>query len=254
MPAPNAQFRLRGALPPWMASSKQIQRTTRPIKAVNPAMGSMLLGESANLDVGQSRRVTLVVVDEAARFPHGASLMKSLATVGAATVLASTPNGPGTEFSKLCMMQLKEPADRIKVLELGYESSPTHGRGRVWTIDDDGSITGKKGSGYWETPAFRLARKMLPSPKDWRENWLRDHDTSGLLVLNSNALANLRRGVKRPRIGMIVDGRFEETDRGRLYLWEEPNRNTNYVIGADFAQGVEASNTVLAILDRTTRS
>ena len=51
---------------------------------------------------------------------------------------------------------------------------------------------------------------------------------------------------------MLVDGRFEELDRGKLHVWEDPHPHTNYVIGGDFAQGVEKSNTVLAVLDRGT--
>jgi hypothetical protein len=244
-------------LPPWMMPGK-ITRTVRPIKTVCEARGSMILGESANIDVGQSRRVNLVVVDEAARFPHGGgTLLKSIASVGACTVLASTPAGPGTVFSKMCLKQTTEPSDRVKMLTLSYADSPTHGSGREWVIDEDGTITGTVGAGYWETPAFKLAREQTPSPRDWRENWLIGHDTSGLLVLNSTALGRLREGVRAPRIGRLVEGdtgltAFVEHDRGRLFLWEEPRTDTNYVIGCDFGQGVEQANTVLAVMDRGT--
>lgn len=259
-------------LPGWMVAPRQIHRTSKPIKAVNRAMGSWLVGESANVDVGQSRRVTVVVVDEAARFPHGGRMMKSLASVGACTVLVSTPNGPGTEFSRLCeKAQTAEGRKRTKLLTLHYADSPTHGRGRRWTLDEDGSVTGKKENGFWETPAFQLARAESVSPKDWRENWLIDHDTSGLLVLNSNAIAKLRRGVKRPKVGMVVEDvelgqygerppadlmksklRFEEGERGRLSVWELPRLDTTYVMGWDLSQGVERSNTVCAVMDRQT--
>lgn len=260
-------------LPGWMVAPRQIRRTSKPIKAVNPAIGSWLVGESANVDVGQSRRVTLAFVDEAARFPHGGRMMKSLASVAACTALVSTPNGPGTEFSRLCeKAETAAGRKRMKLLTLSYADSPTHGRGRRWTLDDDGSITGKKENGFWETPAFALARAESVSPKDWRENWLCDHDTSGLLVLNSNAIAKLRRGVKRPKIGMVVEDteltqlngwrppdvlaksklRFEETQRGRLSVWELPRLDTTYVMGWDLSQGVERSNTIGAVMDRQT--
>ena len=236
-----------------MCGPGQIGRTIKPIKAVNPPMGSRLLGESANVDIGQARRVTLVVVDEASRFPHAGQMMKSLQSVGGCTCLISTPNGPGTEFSKLCM-KANQPGgrERTKVLTLSYADSPTHGRGREWVIDDDGSITGKRGSGYWETPAFRLSRTQSPSPRNWRENWLIDHDTSGLLVLNSNAIAAMRKRIKPPIVGTLTDGEFFESDRGRLYLWEMPKLDGSYVLAWDFAQGVEASNTVGAVMDRNT--
>ena len=239
-------------LPPWMVPGK-ITRTLKPIKTICEARGTMILGESANEDVGQSRRVFVVVVDEAARFLHGGrTLMKSIATVGNCTVLASTPNGPGTAFSKLCLKQTANPSRQVKLLELSYADSPTHGKGRKWTIDEDGAITGTVGGGYWETPAFKSNREQAISAKQWRENWLISHDTSGLCVLNSSAISRLRQAVRTPRRGMLTDGKFHEINNGKLYVWLDPHPHTNYIIGGDFGQGVEQSNSVLAVMDRGT--
>tara|TARA_R110000803_G_C11989495_1_gene321996 strand:- start:50852 stop:52867 length:2016 start_codon:yes stop_codon:yes gene_type:complete len=251
--------------PQWMVPHKFRRVHGDKPQIGNPITKSNISGESSNDDLGQSQRKTVMFVDEVARFPKQKTLMKSIDSVGLLTLFVSTPNGPGTEFSKL-VRRAETPEGRkaIKLLRLGYEDSPTHGKGRKWTIDSDGAITGKANSGYWETPAFKTARIKL-SPRDWRENWLRDHDTSGLTVLDSVSISRLRPGCRRPVIGTLNHESlgFSEIASGRLNLWCEmeqyfsrgvttakrPSIMTNYVIGCDFAQGVEKSNTVLAVMD-----
>lgn len=249
------------SLPPWMLNARHLRRTHKPITLVNRKTGARVLGESSNENVGQSLRTTLTFVDEAARYPDGEALMRSIRSVSHAKILASTPAGPGSQFSKLRRhAETTEGRKAVKVVVLGYWNHPEKGLNRVWTIDRDGAVTGKSGSGYWETPAFQAERGQSVGPRDWRENWLIDHETSGLLVLDPNGLSRLRANVRSPVRGRLVKkGKvFSQDPRGRLLLWcglnmeGKPSVETNYVIGCDFAQGVEASNTILAVLDRTT--
>ena len=260
----------------WMYEPSLLRRTMRP--SYRSYRGSRLVGESSNQDVGQSLRTTLVFVDEASRFPYGDQIRKSLETVSACTVMVSTPSGPGTMFSQ-ARLAADSPDGRetSEVVTLGYWDHPHKGRGRQWLIDKDGSVTGQIGSGYWETPAFRFARAAPGiNARDWRENWLIDHETSGLLVLDSIAISRLRHSIVNPKRGTLdafnAIGHWYHTEAarldgikidklgkrakwlddldGNLYVWEKPSIQSNYVIGGDFGAGVEQSNTVLAVLDR----
>jgi len=228
----------------------------------NNVRGSRIMGETSNKDVGQSLRTNIIFVDEAARYPDGKALMKSIESVAAGVILASTPSGPGTEFSMLREKSLTpEGAEEISVCTLGYWDHPDMGQNRVLTLDDDGAITGKAGTHFWESPAFRVARARAPSIRDVRENWLIDHDTSGLLALDSNILSKMKLCCSLPKHTGDFDikgMRFLKNPDGRLKIWcdldkdGDPPWDDNYVQGADIAQGVDGSNTVLAVMSRTT--
>jgi hypothetical protein len=251
-------------LPDWMVSEErdiERRRGNEPL-IVNTARQSRIIGETSNKDVGQSLRTTITFVDEAARFPDGRALMKSIDTVSAGYLLASTPSGPGTEFSKLREKAMTpEGLGEITVCTLGYWDHPDMGKDRRIVCDSDGIVTGKAGSYYWESPAFRVARARATSPRDIRENWLIDHDTSGLLVLDSNTLAKLKGSLRPPRTTGTLDvknRRFHKDVDGKMKVWCEldkygdPPADDNYVIGADLSHGVDESHTAIAVMSRTT--
>mgnify|MGYP003135147922 CR=1 FL=1 len=250
-------------LPGWMVPDGSIER----LHGDNPFMGnkirgSRMLGETSNKDVGQSLRTTITFVDEAARFPDGRSMRKSIDTVSAGYIFASTPSGPGTEFTRMRRQaNTRDGSKVIDVVTLGYWDHPQMGQDRKLKQDRDGNVTGTSGKYYWETAAFKIARAESTGHHEIRENWLIDHETSGLGVLDENALAKLRRHCSEPLLRGEIDPKrqsFRETKDGRLLLWctlddwGSPNMDTNYVIGIDVAQGVDASNTIFAVLDRST--
>ena len=225
---------------------------------INRTNGARLIGHTSTENVGQSLRTMLTFVDEAARYPHAKTLLKSIESVGGISLLGSTPNGPGTVFSKLCVQsQTEEGGKALTRLSLMYYDHPQHGAGRTWTVDVDGHVTGVAGNGYWETPAFAMARASGDlTPRDWRENWLCDHDTSGIGVLDASSLGRMKRMTGPPTfVGSLVNGELIAHPDGRLRLWcklgqdGRPMRDRNYVIGGDFSAGVEAANTVFAVQD-----
>jgi len=255
-------------MPSWMLNMSHVTRRRGNNPAIiNEKMNTRIIGETSNKDVGQSLRTTVTFVDEAARFPNGKALLKSITSVSSAYILASTPDGPGTEFSKLCEhAATEEGSQRLTVCTLGYWDHPEMGLGREPVQDKTGEITGKTGAWYWETPAFSVKRDSTVSKRDLRENWLIDHDTSGLLVLDSNALSKMRRMTQEPfrRCRVVFpDGNandFELIDdpEGELSMWVDLDQNgkasleDNYIQSWDFSQGVEGSNTIGAILSRET--
>lgn len=253
-------------LPPWMIDLSAITRVRKPSFISYRVTGSRIIGETSTVNTGQSHRVSIALVDEAARFPHGETLQKSLDTVSAGQLWSSTPNGPLTTFAKLAKRAetAEGRAGGIRKFTLGYWDHPQKGAGRTWTIDRDGTVTGKADTGYWETPAFKVARARATSIKDIRENWLIQHDTSGLAVIDSNAISRARPACRIGRIGRLIPSQngegfeFLDDPNGRLTLWCEldengkPRADTNYVQGWDFGQGVEASNTIGEVMDRDT--
>ena len=80
-------------IPDWMVDRPTIKRRHKPSSIVYARLGTRMAGETSGKDVGQSFRTTMTFVDEAARFPYGDHLMKSIETVSVGKVLASTPNG-----------------------------------------------------------------------------------------------------------------------------------------------------------------
>jgi hypothetical protein len=265
-------------LPAWMFQHHQYS-STHMFRRYE-AMETEIVGESANEDLGQSSRKNLAFVDEAARFPYGEKLQTSIDSVAAAQVFCSTHNGPGTAFARM-LKHARTPAGRkhVRICTLAYWDNPTKGRGRVWTIDEDGTVTGIAGSGYWETPAFRVAFEKAESIRVIRENWLLLEAASGSLVLDSNAITRQRSGARKPDlVGTLhVEGMFDgdgllllsgdqianakktfrPDPKGKIKLWRplvngEPSRDRNYVHGWDFSLGVEGSNTPCMIMDRET--
>jgi len=247
-------------LPEWVIGPNDMDRVHGDAPLIlNRRNGSRLVGETSNKDVGQSLRTHLCYIDEAARFPDGRALMKSIDSIAAGYLFTSTPNGPGTEFSRM-RMHAAASKGAIKVFTLGYWDHPQIGLGRHKVCDHDGKITGKAGSWFWETPAFQAARARSTNYRDIRENWLIDHDTSGLLVLDSNAIARLRSTAVDPAARYEYEnGELVRARDGRLLLWmdldprtKRPPTTDNYVIGGDFAQGVDQSQSVLAVLSKKT--
>lgn len=265
-------------LPAWMFQRHRLERS-HMLMQYGPT-GSRLIGESANDDIGQSLRTTVAFIDEASRFPYQGSLQKSVESVAAGTVFCSTPDGPGTVFSQLrTKADQSDRQEHIKVATLGYWDHPQKGLGREFVIDHDGTVTGMAGKGYWETPAFKVARAKSTNARDYRENWLIDHETSGMIVLDLNAISMMRASARPPeaigtlRVAGMHDNNgilrlngdgianaqktFKADPKGRLRLWcklvnGEPARDRNYVLGWDFSQGVEGSNTVCEVMDRET--
>jgi len=252
-------------LPGWMIDEgRDIERRrgNEPLIMNSANNDAHIIGETSNKDVGQSLRTTVTLVDEAARFPDGRALLKSIDTVSAGYIYASTPAGPGTEFSQLREKAMTpEGSEEITVVTLGYWDHPDMGKGRELVCDTDGIVTGKAGSYFWESPAFRVARAKSTNPRDIRENWLVDHDTSGLLLIDSNSLAKMKGTLREPDIKGTFDPvhmTFQRNVAGKMKLWckldkyGSPNMNDNYVIGCDLAQGVDESHTAITVMSRTT--
>jgi hypothetical protein len=85
--------------------------------------GSMISGESTNESVGQGGRKTAILLDEFARVKDGEAIDLATRDTSACRIFNSTPQGPGTWFTKL------RNSGRVKVFTMHWSRHPEKARG-----------------------------------------------------------------------------------------------------------------------------
>lgn len=249
-------------LPEWMlpGDRKDYQwggKHRRYLLLENPKGNSTITGQATTGHVGRGGRRKFVLFDEMAAIDQATSAWQSAADTTACRIGNSTPLGPGTEFTKQRNNGLQ--TGRPKVITVGYWDHPQKGRGREWRIDEDGSVTGIAGRGYWWTPWLQAEIERRQDPADIGQNILIDHITSGDLFFNSTVVTNhMRDHGKQPgRYELQKTGdtwRFVDDPSGRWFVWAELDdgllvRKSNYVGFGDPSHGKGAANSCFAFMD-----
>jgi len=226
----------------------------RYLQLENPIAKCTISGQATTGHVGRGGRRKFVLFDEMAAIEHATAAWQSAADTTACRIGNSTPLGPGTEFTKQRNNGIMH--GRPRVITVGYWDHPLKGRGREWRIDEDGSITGLAGRGYWWTPWFAEEVKRRQDPADIGQNILIDHITSGKLFFNSTIVTNHMRDHGRDPVRCeLSEAGFVPDDRGRWHVWcqldddGKPSKLTNYVGFADLSHGRGSSNSVAAFMD-----
>jgi hypothetical protein len=249
------------SLPHWMLPAPKVSllrggKHRSHMMLTNPANGSTIQGQATTGHVGRGGRARAVLFDEMAAIEQDEAAWRSAADTTDCRIGNSTPIGPGTKFSSLWAEGLQ--TGRPKIITLGYWDHPDKGRGREWKLDKDGSVTGLAGRGYFDNPWFQdqVARR---DHQDLGQNVLIDHVTSGDLFFPAPLVTTHIRMFSDPNPVRceIVKGRFAMMPGGRWRVYCKchrgmPSLYTNYVEGADVSQGNGASNSVIAVLDRST--
>lgn len=251
-------------LPAWMlpGPSEWFQRDGRcrnHLHLENPENGASIDGQATTGHVGRGGRRTFVLFDEMASIQQARAAWQSAADTTACRIGNSTPIGPGTEFTKQRNNGIR--TGRPRVLTVGYWDHPHKGRGREWRTDDDGSMTGISGRGYWWTPWFQNEVERRQDPQDIGQNILIDHVTSGRGVFSTVIVTRHLQQHGRDPVRCEIDGdRFVEDDNGRWYVWCDLDGSgrvkggdrTNFVGFADPSYGIGAANAAVAFMDRET--
>lgn len=228
----------------------------------NETMGSNIDGTSTNQHAGRGDRRDAILLDEFASVQNGDAILGATADVTNCRLFNSTPIA-GSAFSRL---RRDAESKSIKIITLGYWDHPEKGRGRRWKVDEDGSITGKPGTGYWKTPWLMRELERRTSRSEVAAEIFIDHDTAGAMYFDSVVVTHARQGVCPPSaLGRLSDGEWIDDRNGQWKLWcelhehnrrgvsiYEPSQNTNYVLGIDFSQGTGKSNTVIYVMDAET--
>lgn len=251
-------------LPEWMIPGKpgdfQLGGAYRRyMQLENPKQNSTITGQATTGHVGRGGRRTFVLFDEMAAIEHATAAWQSAADTTACRVGNSTPLGPGTEFTKQRNNGIR--TGQPKVITVGYWDHPEKGQGREWATDEDGSLTGIAGRGFWMTPWLREELKRRQDSTDIGQNILIDHVTSGNLFFNSTIVTNHMRdfGADAIRCEIVYsegEYRFVPEDKGRWYVHPDivendgiPSKRTHYVGFADLSHGKGSSNSACPFMD-----
>ena len=221
------------------------------LKIRNLENGSTINGDSTNADVGRGGRRTAIMLDEAATFERGGY------SIDAATFAAtecrfwvSTPKGVGNAFAD------KWHDDVTAKIALPWTLHPL--KTKDLTID----VAGEPTSSWFVRECKKLSHPRLIAQElkiDFVGSDYEYYDADSVMR------AKERDGRKPFQTGELeIDLQagepigFVEAEKGRLNLWcvlderDRPNQTHRYVMGIDVAQGTGASNSVIAVIDRTT--
>lgn len=258
-------------LPTWMlpCNRKDLQTGGKYRKHLlirNPKNGSQIAGESTTGNVGQGDRRKAVLLDEFARVENGANMLKAVRAVAPCVGMNSTPEGVGTEFSQTKKRAESKRQD-VVLITLDYFNHPEKGYRRKWAIDEDGTITGVAGRGFYNTPwleneVARAGGNII----EIAENIFHDHTQAGDVFFNHNIVEQHRRVYSTTPVRYKL---VETSDPANAHFvgapgdgqwfvfWDQVRNgrfptNTNYLIGIDVSRGTGSSNSVMAVMDSET--
>jgi hypothetical protein len=244
--------------PPWMRP-----RNIRDHVCLmeNLDNGSMISGESTNESVGQGGRKTAILLDEFARVKDGEAIDLATRDTSACRIFNSTPQGPGTWFTKL------RNSGRVKVFMMHWSRHPEKSREAKQAV-------GPRGKVIWTNVWYEKECKKR-SPQDVAMNLDIDHEQSGLTffdatMVEQHRIANvkdpvlqldlrwsddfgpdaIRKAVRATDVGKIAV--LWRAERLRWRLWiplvdGRPPQQFTYVFGCDVATGSGSSNSVVTV-------
>lgn len=244
--------------PNWLTPN--ITRTHMHL--VNNDLSSRIDGESANATAGSSDRRTAVFMDEAAKMDRAESIFRSIRDVTASLLVCSTPNGPGTAYSKL------RQSGRIPVFILPWWEHPEKGLNRYvvfdeelkrWKIrspwyDNEEKIRSPKemaieidmdhiGSGdtYFEAAVVEQHRSMFSKRPRHEFQITLDENIPNQTVAEA---------LKNPSLSQIKKKRIKNAP---LKVWtqlifDRLDQTKTYTLGVDIGKGQGASNSTISVL------
>jgi len=248
-------------LPEWMIPNF----SRKKMHLRNGDNGSRIDGESSNATAGSSDRRKSVFLDEFAKVDEAESIKRSIKDVSACILPCSTPNGPGTVFSKWRM------SGSIKVFVLPWWEHPEKGADRT---------TWQDALGRWKIISPWYTQQILErSPKELAIEVDMDHVGSGETFFENiiieqhkklfarvpkyRASIKFKKGmtdedVVRAGIQRQTDKVICRTIDGPWRIWTElidkrPDQTKTYTLAIDISKGQGASNSVISILCNETR-
>ena len=204
-------------LPEWMRVRGPRLLTDHQLKMVFDNESAIESLPSSN-DPARGESVYLVVVDEMAFLPNPDEAWASIepiADVGGRVICLSTANGSGNFFHKLWV---------------GSQTGTNQFVGVFWSWD-----AGDRNQDWYE-----VKQKTLPS---WQLHQEYPRNPSEAFIKSGNPVFDMdvisAMVASEPDCGHIVpDSGFVAGTEGPMRVWEHPELNETYVIGADVAEGL----------------
>jgi hypothetical protein len=209
-------------LPEWMKyRGPPVNMTQTKIEMANESYIESL---PSMTDPARGETVYLAVIDELAYLPNGDeawSSIEPIADVGGRVIALSTANGEGNLFHTM-WVAAQNRQNRFKCMFHPW-----------WANGRDGEWYEQKKE---DLPDWQLAQEYPDNPED---AFLK----SGRPVFSIEVLRKVAEMVKPPMVeGYLAEHRqwqFVPEPDGNLSIWEWPNKDGRYAIGADPAQGYE---------------
>lgn len=244
-------------LPEWMLP----RLARKKLHLVNLDNGTRIDGESANATAGSSDRRSSIFLDEFAKIDEAESIKRSTKDVTACRLVCSTPNGPGTAFSKW------RTSGQIPVFIMPWWEHPEKGRGR-YAVED------KLNRWKIRSPWYDAEEKVR-SPKEMAIELDMDHIGSGDTFFETTILEKHKKDHgRKERTRLSIDWKSSVTvsrlidalrhrdhkklrfgrDRGPWRVWcslngeNRPDQTRTYTFGVDISKGQGASNSVVSVL------
>lgn len=215
--------RMNSHLPSWMKEKMVIDNQLE----VEFENGSKAAAESTTSDAGRSESASFVIIDEAAFIDDAAevwSAVKLTLDVGDGNcAVLSTPTGVGTWFHETWQKSISGT--------------------RVEKVSDDPEVW--KGIGENDFHPIKLHWSLHPNrDQEWREEQTRtmgekkaarecdcDFSTSGDTVIDQETIQWYE--------AVAAEDPMETHRRGKgdVYIWEEPEPGTTYIMASDVARG-----------------
>jgi hypothetical protein len=249
-------------LPEWMLP----RMGRKKLHLVNLDTRARIDGESANANAGTSDRRTSIFLDEFAKVEEAESVKRSTKDVTACRLVCSTPNGPGTTYSKWRL------SGQIPVFVMPWWEHPEKSRG-AYAVQDD--------LGRWKIRSpWYDQRCEEDSPKEIAIELDMDHIGAGNTYFEATVIEQHKKLFARPpRRTTAITWKRKLTDEaliaaiakcdvttihhgskgGPLKVWcslnqnGRPDQTKTYTIGCDISKGQGASNSVASVLCNETR-
>lgn len=234
-------------LPGWVLA-RGARVTTSNLTKVELSNGSEILSLPSGNNPARGFTGRLIVVDEFAFLENAGEAWASIeptADIGGQLILLSTANGSGNKFEDL-WVRAQSGKSVFKPMFYGWDSV---------TERDDAWYEQKQ----FDLPEWQLHQEYPSNPT---EAFIR----SGMMVFNAELLEELNNAAVEPEWTLNLEGpgiefprTFEPVENlassSFVHVWELPEEDTSYVIGADVAEGLKhgdySSAHVLAVGDET---
>lgn len=247
-------------LPEWMLPPMNRKK----LHLVNLQNRTRVDGESANASAGSSDRRTSIFLDEMAKMAEGESIKRSTRDVTACRLPCSTPNGPGTAYSKWRL------SGQIPVFILPWWEHPEKGRGRYVKEDDLGrfKIRSPWYDNEWDTRspkevAIEIDMDHVGSGDTFFEGTIiEEHRTLFARPPKFTMAINFLKKVPDADIPDIITKRdlkkVARSPRGPWKFWTKLVRGRldqhyHYTVAIDISKGMGASNSTINIMCDETR-
>jgi hypothetical protein len=257
-------------LPDWMVPPDCLpgQKNRTKLHLHNSWNGSNIDGESTTKHAASGDRRLVILLDEFSKVEHGREMRSATRDAGLMRIVNSTVAGPGTEYSKW------KNSGQIKTFPLMWWDHPDKGRGRHAVQD---AVTGAwkiRSPWYDNESGIRSPQEMA------REIDAEDVDAGDLFFSSANVDKHIALftcepksrydidfapGVANDSIKDLIRKRdlkpviVRKNGNGPLRLWtnlvnDRPDQSRSYIFGIDIGRGQGASNSVISIKCKETKT